>query len=336
MSTDLGIYSLKGRWLISLMMIMALSINTTGCLNLTEREVNNRIDPSAVDPSAVDQSAVDQSAADASLDRGFIPEPCDEPTPSRSCREVSAALGVCAEEVTECRDGRWTSCAFDDLKIQGRYREYLSEEETCDCFDNDCDGIVDENINCIPTLQMWTMSGGFEPQRHCHYRPYGSARGDRINSVELFPEGDMIYELASLTVEQGMTVYIRKRDVQSSQPGYLPDHERLQDVAYDEIAPCLTSAIGGRLRVRAGQIIIEDRGTLSASSSDLNCQGSESFNGPSGGDLLLAASEITINGEVNAHGSEPRPRLVQVGDEYVRNFGMSKFNSRHPTLKPVL
>ena len=71
MNTDPRIYSLKRRWLISLMMIVALSTSTTGCLNLTEREVNNRIDP----------SAVDQSAVDAGLDRGFIPEPCDEPTP---------------------------------------------------------------------------------------------------------------------------------------------------------------------------------------------------------------------------------------------------------------
>ena len=141
------------------------------------------------------------------------------------------------------------------------------EPEICDAVDNNCNGEVDEDLTgCIPEISLWTHADG-TPERHCHYR---NIRGQNA-PIELEPDPSVIYQLGSLTIDEGVKIYIRKSNVQSEYPGYLPDHNTVASNA-ETLDSCLSNDIGGRLRLRAREITIEKRGLLSAgSASDVTC-----------------------------------------------------------------
>jgi hypothetical protein len=292
-----------------LMMICMIPMFCGGCLKIpqlrddvdaSDQEISQDVPPS--DLGSVDLSSVDQSQVDQHLDQDIELDassgPCDEQTPPPRCGDVSTSPleGVCAEALAKCQNGQW-NCDFSHLSTEGIYSDLIDNIEVCDCYDNDCDGEVDEELDgCNPPISHWTLEGG-APGRHCYYRTN--------EVVELYPEANKVYELSGLTLENRAQVFIRKSEdeVINRYPGYLPDHSQYVS---DQLDECLKRSIGGSLRFRAKEITLGQGSLLSADSiADVDCT-LESVNGPSGGNLFLTAKTITLNGTVSANGSPPR------------------------------
>lgn len=59
-------------------------------------------------------------------------------------------LGVCEGSRANCRSGKWQACVIFDYLI---HNKSYSSQESCDGLDNNCNGLVDEDItDCVTTV----------------------------------------------------------------------------------------------------------------------------------------------------------------------------------------
>ena len=241
-----------------------------------------------------------------------------------SCGELTGALGVCSELRATWIEGEWTSCLFEDLKLNTQPgANLLSDHERCDCYDNNCNGIVDEPIDyahedqasdidwtknvCVPLISEFD-SPRF-PTPHCHIRH----RYDQGNGVQhqdpLIDFTGTLY-LGSLTLHESTKLWITS-DQQSSDgtfsttPGYSHSSIPTGCIANRKVR------IGGDLTLVADEINIAPNATLTASTRTGSCDTDSSnpfyhaISGGSGGNIRLLAAELNIAGTVSAHGSAP-------------------------------
>ena len=239
------------------------------------------------------------------------PIPCELGSTPKSCGELRPSVqGVCAEAQSYCLEGVWTSCELESLQIDNRFSRFLGEE-VLDCYDNDCDGSVDEGLNAAPPISDWVTANNEHPSAHCHYRPFNNGE-EMVAEVTLSPERKH-YKIGSLTVHSGMTLKIKKKiewAEEEQTPGYMP-----LITATADILGCMKDKVGGQLILTAEQIHVESGGALRADSESSYCQvgepsdRSKSINGASGGDLTLLARDLLIHGELSANGAPPQPQL---------------------------
>ncbi len=198
---------------------------------------------------------------------------------------------------------------------ESRFGQFIGDE-VLDCYDNDCDGEVDEGQIGAPTLTNWVLGNANQPTAHCHYRPYNDGTNE-ISEVILRPERRH-YKLGSLTVHEGMTVKIRKNSRwvrESSEEGSSPGFRPLITVTAD-ILDCMTDKVGGQLTLSVEELNIEAGGALRADSESSPCEitessdKSKSINGASGGELYLFAREARLHGDLSANGAPPQPQSV--------------------------
>ena len=142
-------------------LLLLLSFTLVGCPD------DGRLDPGDDDdtvPSSNDDDSApadddddDSAPADDDDDDDSTPDPCAEPPPPDLC------LGICQGYDPVCIDEVW-GC--------GNTPGYEPEEVSCDGFDNDCDGEVDEGSICpdcdysIPDIEanlhaMWDLDFDF-------------------------------------------------------------------------------------------------------------------------------------------------------------------------------
>lgn len=75
----------------------------------------------------------------------------DEPFNLDPTESGCATAGLCFGSVAKCIDNKW-DCGFDNIV------GYEVSETLCDGFDNDCDGVVDENISAVAGPDTTTCS----------------------------------------------------------------------------------------------------------------------------------------------------------------------------------
>ena len=239
--------------------------------------------------------------------------------------------GICGLFFSDCVEGNMTSCSFDDLVTRtSPLVSLLSSEgdDPCDCYDNDCDGFVDENQTlCVPQLNASPI-GPTNPPQHCHFRVGTDENGLLRDTFELFISGTR--ELASLTLHRGTTVWVRKPldlrfEAVQSIPGYLPEAFTYNDCRHDTPeAGGRVTKLGGSLTLLANSVTIEAEATLTAKSELGDCVPPNNTPyavlGASGGNLRLIAGQIDLHGTVNANGSSPS-RVLSGRSETARSGG---------------
>ena len=248
-----------------------------------------------------------------------IDDDCDGAIDEGLVRKCSGqgALGVCGEVDSTCDEGVWSSCEFEDLKDRtDRFGELINDAETCDCYDNNCNGVTDEPSvyghettedlisftahNCSPDLTRFTSPDVMPAE--CHFRPLGV--NDRNQPIPHVLRIGGTYYLDKLVIHEDTLVRIVK-PIDDEGPGYLQA---------DVHRPCIQDnriLVGGNLTVVARDIEIQTNARLEASSymSHCNTQSSgssyQNYAGASGGNLWLLANTIDIQGVVAANGSSP-------------------------------
>jgi hypothetical protein len=291
---------------------LTMSSLLVGCLSKPRSKVNLNQMASIEDPN--DQNILDSRLIDmgeVDLGEPTEPIPCELGSAPKPCGELRPSVqGVCAEAQSYCLDGVWTSCEIESLQVDNRFSSFLGQERL-DCYDNDCDGSVDEGVHGAPPISYWVTGNHDRPSAHCHYRPFNN-EGEEVSEVTLLPEREH-YKIGSLTVHSGMTLKIKKKlewAEEEQTPGFMP-----LITATSDLLNCMKDNVGGQLILTAEQIHVESGGALRADSESSHCPTgdpndlSKSINGASGGELILLARDLLIHGELSANGAPPQPQL---------------------------
>ena len=79
---------------------------------------------------------------DGYVDKGCPEHPCKKEEEGKTQRcAVSGQKGVCAQGLRTCTNGEWGICKADNVG---------AKQETCNGLDDDCDGLIDENVKgCV-------------------------------------------------------------------------------------------------------------------------------------------------------------------------------------------
>jgi len=214
--------------------------------------------------------------------------------------------GVCGLFKSECVNGQMSSCEPAALVARGgTLSDLISDDERCDCYDNDCDGEVDEGIDlCVPTLNSDPITA-FNPPQHCHYRPGINDQGQPVDTFNIFLSGAR--ELGSLTIHDGATVWVRKPlDLRNAndRPGYMPSTNH---TACEGDGDGRVRQLGGQLTLLTDLLRVEQGGVLTAHSAYGICYFQSltraRLQGASGGDLRVIAGRVELLGELSANGS---------------------------------
>ena len=214
------------------------------------------------------------------------------------CGELgdTSVLGLCLEAISYCDEGTWSDCSLEALSTRIDPLGTLIGDEVCDCYDNDCDGLVDEGLTgCVPDLSRFTTPDPIAPA-HCRF-------STTDQTTPLFVSFTGTVYLGSLTVEEGAHVWVTL-PFQAQGPGY--------SVGLNQnCVQSNASNVGASLTVIANHIMIEQGAHLSVSSHLEICDTGQgqayypSYPGASGGDLRLFAGELEVAGLLSADGSIP-------------------------------
>ena len=247
--------------------------------------------------------------------------------------ERGGLLGVCGDMQSTCTEGEWSSCVYEDLKTSGLIgAELLSDQEACDCYDNNCNGIVDEpneygtateendidwtrNV-CIPDLSAFQSPSLISA--HCHIRPrYDQNNGERRQ--EPYSDFSGTIFLGSLTFHDNSRLWVLNQDQDmdgrfTQRPGYSSSSIPVNCVQQRKVK------VGGDLSIIADEINIPSGSELSVNTFMGTCDTGSSnpwyhaISGGSGGNLRLIAREINIQGTLSANGSAPNNRSASFSD----------------------
>ena len=262
---------------------------------------------------------------DGNIDENLV-SLCSEP-------ERGGGLGVCGDMQSTCTAGEWSSCDYEDLKQSGLIgAELLNDQEQCDCYDNNCNGVVDEpseygpnteettvdwtrNV-CVPDLSLFQSPNTISP--HCHIRPrYDQANGGRL--PEPYSDFSGTVYLGSLSFHDNSKLWVvnREQDMDgrfTQRPGFSSSSIPTNCIAQRKVN------VGGDLTVIADEITIPSGSELSVNSFMGTCDTGSSnpwyhaISGGSGGNLRLIAREINLQGTLSADGAAPNNRSASFSD----------------------
>ncbi|MAA80017.1 MAG: hypothetical protein CL916_12250 [Deltaproteobacteria bacterium] len=204
---------------------------------------------------------------DGQTDEDLAPRPC------------SLVDGVCASTFQTCNGTNgWQDCSHSQYGT-----DYQEIEVTCDCLDNDCDGMIDEGNS-----GEW-LSCGFDEFRQ------GSNSECTLRESATVASGE--YHFGSFTMLDGLTLTVNA-DSSAGLPSDIP--------CSTNVSPMTPYQGGGGLYLHADQIHIGADSIIDASAENSSfCESNSNWVGvlgPSGGDIHLFASSIYLNGELRAHG----------------------------------
>ncbi|MBI5527861.1 MAG: transporter [Deltaproteobacteria bacterium] len=97
---------------------------------------------------------------------------CDGETDESLQVACGSAVGACRQGISACTAGGWGSCEG----MTG------PSAETCDGVDNDCDGLVDEEITVVCGSSLGTCRTGL---RNCYFGQWGACVGEIAPSPEI-------------------------------------------------------------------------------------------------------------------------------------------------------
>ena len=192
----------------------------------------------------------------------------------------SLHIGVCAERYQVCFDDQWVDCIPQDFG-----EDYQQNETRCDCLDNDCDGLIDEN--------------GFGGYLACPITDFKQgAERDCVLRQNSIVSSDSFY-FRSLTLAENIQIDVTP-DSSAGFPANRPCH-------IDPI-PMTAPLGGGGIHIYAEQVLVRQGARITASvENSSHCQlnsNDRGVYGASGGDVFIIANQVELAGELVANGGE--------------------------------